>query len=245
MPRVFVSPEAVSQETILINDAGTVHHLMRVLRLRAGDRLECCDGTGRVYVGTVTRVAERALRVAVERQTIEAPPQPPVLLAQALIKPDRFEWVLEKATELGIARIVPLITARTTIRHPSAAGSARVARWRRILGAASAQCARSIVPSLETPQLFERVVTSLQATYALLPTLAEESPSVNHYLPEVSTAAHVALLIGPEGDVTPEELCLAKQHGVRTTWLGRLTLRSETAAIAALTLIQHAAGALS
>jgi len=245
MPRVFVPPEAVSHETILINDAGTVRHLMRVLRLRAGDRLECCDGTGRVYVGTVTRVAERALHVAVERQRTEAPPQPPVTLAQALIKPDRFEWMLEKATELGVARILPLITARTTIRHPSAVGSARVARWRRILEAASAQCVRSIVPSLETPQRFEDVVTSLQATCALLPTLAEESPPLNHYLPEVSAATHVDLLIGPEGDFTPEELRLAKQHGVRTTWLGRSTLRSETAALAVLTLIQHAAGRLS
>jgi len=244
MPRVFIPPDAVSQGTILIKDAGMVHHLVRVLRLRAGDRLDCCDGTGQVYIGTVTRTADRALHVAVERHVTEAPPQPPVTLAQALIKPDRFEWILEKATELGVARIIPLTTARTAIRRPDAAGS-RLARWRRIIEAASAQCARSTLPLLESPQPFERVVNALQGTYALLPTLAEESPPLKRHLPDLSAATRVTLFIGPEGDVTPEELCLAKEHGVRTTWLGRSTLRSETAAIATLVLIQHAAGAFS
>ena len=242
MPRVFLPPDAIQGQTILLKDAGSVHHLVRVLRLRVGDQVECCDGTGRVYLGTITGTTDGALRVAVERVVDAPPPQPRVTIAQALIKPERFEWILEKATELGVARIVPMVTSRTTIRlEPSTSGS-RLARWHRIIEAASAQCGRSTLPTLDAPQPFEQVVKAIRGAYAVLPTLAQESMPLTRHLAEIPAAPEVFLFIGPEGDFTPAELRVALQHGVRPTWLGPSTLRSETAALAALVLIQQAAG---
>ena len=242
MPRVFIPPDAMQGQTILIKETGSVHHLVRVLRLRVGDRLECCDGTGRVYQGTVVQVTDRELRVAVEQSFNEPPSRPRVTLAQALIKPERFEWILEKSTELGVARLIPMMTSRTTIRLDAGAAGPRLTRWRRIIEAASAQCGRSTLPTLDAPQPFEQIVKEIQGASAVLPTLAEERVPLERHLPEIATASEAFLFIGPEGDFSPAELRTASQFGIRTASLGASTLRSETAALAALVLIQQASG---
>ena len=133
MHRVLIPPHAIQGDRIVIGEATTLHHVRDVLRLRAGDRLECFDGQGRSYAGTIVGSSRNSLNVAVDREAVEPQDRLQVTLAQALIKPERFEWCLQKATELGVARILPMVTSRTTVRLPAAHAGGRLARWRRII----------------------------------------------------------------------------------------------------------------
>ena len=235
MPRVLISPHAIHGDSITITDDGTLHHLLHVLRVSVGDRLECFDGHGRIYTGSVIRRARRELTLTIDRTIEESPAPVAITLAQALIKPERFEWAIQKATELGIARLVPMVTSRTAVRLRAQ----RLARWQRIAEEASSQCGRATVPIIEEPQTFARVLERRRGCLAILFTLLDGSPLEEH-LPDLKGACEAAILIGPEGDFSPEEVALAKQHGIRTARLGRLVLRSETAAIATLAILQHA-----
>lgn len=286
MHRALIPPEAVQGGSITIRDPATLHHLRHVLRVKQGDELECFDGRGHLYVGSVTQCAQQTLRVTVERRAEVPPPRIHMTLAQALIKPDRFEWVIQKATELGVARIVPMATARCTMRPPShpSRGEWRMVRWRRIIGAAALQSGRATLPDLECPTPFEEVLETLGRRYALLLTLTDGGEPLDQHIrallqhseprgdragmadtqapagnctkdgpsdrSESSTggaadvATEVVALIGPEGDFSFEEVARARREGVRTVRLGRLTLRSETAAIATIAILQHALGTL-
>ena len=238
MPRVLIPPHAIHGDSITITDDSTLHHLLHVLRLSVGDRLECFDGQGRIYAGSVIRRARRELTVTIDRTTEESPAPVAITLAQALIKPERFEWAIQKATELGVARLMPMMTSRTAVR-PRAERAQRLARWQRIAEEASSQCGRATVPIIEEPQAFERILEQLRGRPAILFTLLEGSPLEEHLL-DLKGACEAAILIGPEGDFSPEEVALATQRGIRTARLGGLVLRSETAAIATLAILQHA-----
>ncbi len=242
MPRVLVAPDALHDDTLTISDRGTLHHLLHVLRLKAGDPLECFDGSGRSYAGRIIRCLPDVLTISIDRRMEEPPPLLRLTLAQALIKPERFEWVIEKATELGVSRIVPIVTSRTTVQRSS--GNARLSRWRRIAEAAATQCGRSTLPVIEEPQRLERFLETLDGCQTLLPTLTEAGRPLTQYLRGLQRAEDIVVLIGPEGDFSPQEVTLAKRHGAHPVRLGRLILRSETAAVAMLTLLQHTVGVL-
>jgi len=246
MPRTLISPEEVRGHRITIRQRETLHHLRRVLRAAAGDRIECVDGRGRIYCGTIAQCSPQQIVVDVTRQIEEAAPPLRLTLAQALIKPEHFEWAMQKATELGAARIVPLVTSRTTVRGVSADdGTARLARWRRIVEAAAAQCGRARLPDLEPPQPFAQAVERLGSGVRLLLTAGEGSQPIAHALQRVTRGSDVAVFIGPEGDFAPEEVALAARRGIDIVRLGRTVLRAETAAVAALSILQYAAGELS
>lgn len=237
MPRVRVPPDAVQGETVAVTDPRALHHLRDVLRVKVGDRLECFDGHGRSYAGPIARCTSRGLVVEITERLEGIPRLLKVTLVQALIKPERFEWALEKATELGVARIIPVETARTTARISGREG--RRARWQRIIESAAAQCGRATVPRLEPPEPFGRALKMLDSQPTLLPTLAEDGSPLAEQLGRLRDATQIALLIGPEGDFSPEEVTMAAQHGALPVRLSRSVLRSETAAIAVLAILQH------
>ncbi|MBI2174018.1 MAG: 16S rRNA (uracil(1498)-N(3))-methyltransferase [Candidatus Omnitrophica bacterium] len=178
MVRVIVPPETIQEQTIAISDPHILHHLRKVLRLRLGETLECADGTGLGFSGKIIEANSHRLTVQIERRWKEPQAIKPVILAQSLIKPERFEWVLQKATELGVSRIIPLLTERTLVRQVQQVSSHRLSRWRTIIQEAASQCQRATVPILESPQLFEQAIRTLsvpptpQKPLLLMPTLA-------------------------------------------------------------------------
>ncbi len=220
-----------------------VHHLVRVLRVKLGEMLECFDGRGHGYRGPITHVNHSAVTVDIAERRQEPPPRVPVTLAQALIKPEQFEWAVQKATELGVARILPLVCARS-VAQGTGASEQRLTRWRRIAEEAAAQSGRCTVPVLEIPQEFHEALDAGASGLRLLLTLAEPGTSLRALAPQVTAAQAVTILIGPEGDFTPEEVAVAKRSGARVVSLGQATLRSETAAVAVLALVQHMVGML-
>ncbi len=242
MIRIVVPSSAVQGRRIVVDDAGTVHHVVRVQRARPGVPAECVDGAGRRFRGTITECGQGTLVVDVAEVVVEPPPRVPVTLIQSLIRPERFEWVVEKATELGIHELIPLIASRSASRAGAGEGL-RLARWRRIAASATAQCGLAWLPVIRAPLPLGQALAAVQGACLLMPTLEAGTAPFADQLARLSASPQVALLIGPEGDFAPDEIQEAVGAGARLVRLGRLTLRSETAAVASLAIVQQALGA--
>ena len=241
--RVYVATIAIHGSLARLDDPRDLHHLTRVLRLKPGDWVKGFDGQGTQYLGRIEQIASDHLVLQLTKSRRGEADPLSITLAQALIKGDRFAWVVQKATELGVERIVPLITQRTVVRPAAGESQGRQSRWLRIAKEAAAQSGRARLPRVDTPEPFESFVTSFRhADLLLLPTLAVPTVPIRQVIGRTPSPRAVTVLIGPEGDFTPEEAALAQAHGAQAVSLGRLTLRSETAALATLAILQHAVG---
>ena len=202
------------------------HHSIRVVRARVGEEVEVFDRSGAMARATVESIEkDRAvLRVVETLPSRESPLD--VTLAMAIIQLEKFELVLQKATELGVRAIVPLVTERVELRPERYAG--KMDRWNKILLEAVKQSGRSVPPALEAPVAFEEVI-SRAGTRLLFDADAEPSAE--------SVEGPVTILIGPEGGWSENELRLAREHGCRFERLGPRRLRAETAAIAAMAVV--------
>jgi 16S rRNA (uracil1498-N3)-methyltransferase len=242
---VFIRPEAVGANRVRF-DADEAHHLRRVLRLRPGAVVQATDGTGRLY--TIRLVALEAgggwgaieTRAEPERESPCA-----ITLAQAILKGDRMSWLVQKATELGVARIVPMETARVVAR-PAAGGAARQSRWERIAREAVKQCGRVVVPGIDRPRAFEEVACELAPAHDAAWILWEGGGGrpLAAAAAETSSPASLLLLVGPEGGFTPDEVSVAERAGVPRVSLGPRILRAESAGLTAVALCQFLFGDL-
>jgi len=233
--RFFVDQVRSGRAEISGDDA---RHLTRVLRVEAGQRYEISDNRN-VYLAEI----ETARKEHVSFRTIEklATPAPGVrlVLCSALIKFDHFEWMIEKATELGVSEIVPVETIRSE-RGLERAAHKRIERWRRIALEASQQSRRAFLPEVSAPVSLDAVLCR-EATHRFV---FDENPSaqlLNAALPAVrSPEDTVVILIGPEGGWTGEERLQFSGASCTPVSLGPLVLRAETAALAALAIVNSA-----
>jgi 16S rRNA (uracil1498-N3)-methyltransferase len=238
--RVFVRPDAVDANRVRF-DAAEAHHLRRVLRLRPGAMVEGTDGAGGLY--TIRLVA---LDVEGGWGAIEARDEPErespcaITLAQAILKGDRMSWLVQKATELGVSRIVPMETARVVAR-PATESVARQTRWQRIAREAVKQCGRVVVPAIDRPRAFTEVIGEIAAYDAAW--VCWEGGGQPLVEAAAGTLDRLLLLIGPEGGFAEEEraLLLRQPRTLRLS-LGPRILRADTAGVAALALVQAALG---
>jgi 16S rRNA (uracil1498-N3)-methyltransferase len=234
--RFFVDDPPAAGEAIL---AGALaHRVTHVLRLRVGDVVHLFDGSGRSWSGRIAARHGGEVQVAVGDATVHAP-EPWTVLCAALIRPNRFEWLIEKATELGASEVRPVITAHTSIR-PDEIGRARLERWRRIAVEAAEQCGRVTVPSLHEPEPLAGALAGLDGRLivATEPAHGDARP-LGAVLRGVGDEP-VTFLTGPEGGLTADEVRAALEAGGVAASLGPLVLRSETAAIACLAILQDA-----
>lgn len=215
------------------------HYLRNVLRLPAGAPLEIFDGEGGVHEASLPPAGEELLLGP--RRQVEAP-RAVVWLAFAPPRGDRADLLVEKAVELGVARLVPFEAARSTVRLDRERGASRAERWRRIAAEAARQCGRAEVPAVDEPM-------PLAAALALGPPglrrllFYEGGGEPLASLLDPAAPGHVAL-VGPEGGFTSEEVGAAAAAGARVGSLGPRILRAETAGIAAVALLQHRLGDL-
>ncbi len=214
-------------------------HMARVLRAQPGMEAEVVAG-GRVFHAEVAAVAVDEIRFNLIAELV-ADPALPVTLALSVYKFDRMEWAIEKATELGVAAIAPVI-ARRTEKHLAQAAEKRAERWRRIAHEAAQQARRSDVPLIHDPvPLTTRVRAASEATLIVLAE-QERTTTLRSAIEEAATAAGaempaLELAIGPEGGWAAEEEALFDANGWRAASLGPRILRAETAAIAALAVV--------
>ena len=240
LPRVFVSSSHVRGSTITLDDPAQLHHLRDVLRLKPGDEVACFDGQGTEWTGTISQAGPKKLVIQVTGQRTE-PRGVDIWVAPAMLKADHFEWMVQKVTELGVARLSPLATTHTVVKLSGDQAHARHARWERIALAAAKQCQRSTIPAIDPVQSLESFLRAAEPRASvLIPTLAVTAIPLREVLAQLMPGRAVAVLIGPEGDFTADEVALAERFGARPVSLGPLILRAETAAVAATAMLQYA-----
>jgi 16S rRNA (uracil1498-N3)-methyltransferase len=236
LPRFHLSAAAwASPHLTLTHDEA--QHCSRVMRKQPGDTIEIFDGAGRVAVCEITQVSKSEVQAQITSETRVEPFQIAIHLLPALIKAEPFEWMLEKAVELGAASVQPVITERTIVHLDAAQTEKKLAKWRRHMIESAKQCHTPFVPELKAPIAFAASL-KIQADFKLIPALSEHTRTLKQALP-ASKPARVAGLIGPEGDFTTEEEAQAFSAGFVPITLGALVLRAETAAIATLAILGH------
>jgi 16S rRNA (uracil1498-N3)-methyltransferase len=241
LTRCYVPPPLSAGDTRLLpEDVST--HVARVLRARAGELLTLFDGRGGEYDARIVAIERRGVRVQIDtHRTIERESALAVTLLQALARGERMDFIVQKATELGVAAIVVLPAERSRVRLDAQRLAQRCEHWRAVAVSACEQCGRNRVPSIQAAaDLASACAQSDAASLRLL--LALDAGRALTSL--VQRASSVSLLIGPEGGFSDAELALAAQHGFESCRLGPRVLRAETAPLAALAAIQAVAGDL-
>lgn len=236
--RRFFVEEVSERRAVLAGEAA--EHLRRVLRARPGERFELSDNRN-VYLAEIEGFGRGEVRFRIlELLPAERPPLRLVLHA-ALIKFDRFEWIIEKATELGVERIAPVLAARCE-KGLERGALKRLDRWRRIAREASQQARRARLPEIGSPLGFQQALAEGFAWCAFLDELRTGAPLLASLPPPGERRAEdsVGLLVGPEGGWTDEEREAARVAGWRAVTLASDVLRAETAAIAAVAIVMNA-----
>lgn len=245
--RFYAAPDDITGSTITLS-ADETHHLIRVLRLTPGDEAFVFDGCGREYGCVFRSVHEDRARLDVHHELDDAVESPlKLMLAQGLAKGEKFDFIVQKATELGVASIAPLITRYSEVRFAEQPAAKRLERWRRISLEALKQCGRRRLVEIAAPRTLPEflAVQPMSSDRSLLVFNEQGGVPVARALAGISTSSEVVALIGPEGGWSDPEVELLKQSNSTSVTLGRRVLRTETAAIVAVTLIQHLAGDLS
>ncbi|PYS93944.1 MAG: 16S rRNA (uracil(1498)-N(3))-methyltransferase [Acidobacteria bacterium] len=250
--RFYAPPEAFAPDgaRVVLSREETAH-LVNVLRLRAGDEVFVFDGAGREFRCVITEARGRDGRAPLEvvQQVEPQRPESPLelTLAVALLKGEKFDLVVQKACELGVARIVPVVTARGDVRLRAGSGAdARVARWQRLALEAAKQSGRARVPTVSAPVSLEPLLTN-EADASSMRLLFTERDGCGLLETSNSWAAcpsTLTALVGPEGGWADEELALGRAAGWQLITLGGRTLRAESAAIVVPALLQHLCGDL-
>ncbi len=242
MHRFFVDGPLFAGATVQVN--ALAQQLAHVLRMQVGDEIVLLDGSGQEYHSRIAQLDRRAAAVEVlGAQTCLAEPRQTLTLYQCSLKQDKFEWVLQKGTELGASRFVPVISERSIVR-PAAALLGKYLRWQAIVREAAEQCGRARVPQIAPPCEWREAVAEAHGL-RLLPWEGAQAESTLHASATKGIAklcSDVSILIGPEGGITGTEAGLASAQGWQIVSLGPRILRAETAALAALALWAGIAG---
>jgi 16S rRNA (uracil1498-N3)-methyltransferase len=238
LTRSFVdAPLAVGATVALSADATT--HLVRVLRLGLGDACIVFNGDGADYEARLVSLGKRGAEVELmaRREVMRESPLR-VTLAQALARGEKMDWVLQKATELGVTAIVPLITERTEVKLDAERGEKRSAHWRGVVAAACEQCGRATLPTLAAPQALRDWLAGVPAPGWFL------DPEAEPGLRDAPVHDGLVLVVGPEGGLGERDLAALRAAGFRGLRLGPRILRTETAGVAALAALQALHGDL-
>ena len=245
--RFYAPSEAFNSHSQTVRlEADEARHLREVLRLKPGDEVYVFNGEGKEFQCTIDSSRRDAAILNVITGVSAARPESSLqlTLAVALLKSDKFDLVVQKATELGVVRVVPVLTKLADIKLKDESDAhKRVLRWRRIALEAAKQSGRALIPEIVEPASFAELIQSQESGVNVL--FAErDGHSLDSLARNVVTDASLTALVGSEGGWTDSEIETAKKAGWKVITLGGRTLRAETAAIAVTTLLQHIFGDL-
>jgi 16S rRNA (uracil1498-N3)-methyltransferase len=242
--RFFVSPGSILGERVLFPNE-TSHQIRRVLRLRAGEKVIVLDHSGKEYEVLLSSVGEAGVEGNIlSAHACIAEPRSSLTLYLCLTQREKYEWMLQKCTEVGASRFVPVISSRSLVQKTNEVQS-KQERWERILQEAAEQCGRGTVPVLLPAVDFQGALAAAKSnSLRLIPWEGEHTLSLSQAL-EISMRserADVAILIGPEGGFSETEVRQAIASGFYSVTLGPRILRMETAAIVSTALVLHLLG---
>ena len=241
IPR-FYFPHQLALHTSVELPAEVFRHAIQVLRLTVGEQLILFNGQGGEYQATLQSVGKRNASVSLDHFKAYDPEAPiTITLVQAIIKPDKMDFALQKAVELGVSAIQPLITQRSVVRVGKEQADKKQQHWQGIVTAACEQSGRTRLPTVHAPlNLEDWLIAKGSGTHLIL--VPGDYPRINALPAQLEPP--LSLLIGPEGGFTEEEVQLCLQYGLQGISLGPRILRAETATLAALALLQHHYGDL-
>lgn len=248
--RRFFAPPEISRAAVFELPESEARHAAQVLRLRPGDELTVLDGAGAVLRCVVEAAGRRAVRVTVRTREQQAAPFCALTLAQAVPKGAVFDAVVQKAAELGAARVVPVLSRRVVVQARPRESAAKAAKWRRIAIESVKQCGSPWLTEIEPPQPLKELLARPPAPgLALVASLEPGAQTVRaavagHCRAGAQPPRRALVWIGPEGDFTPDEYSAIRATGALPVTLGPLVLRADTAAICALALLRHELSAL-
>jgi len=232
LSRFFIdAPLSLGQQEL---PEAQAHYIARVLRLGVGDAVQLFDGSGLEYRGELIEAGKKSVRVELREQLdglAESPLQ--IHLGQGLSRGERMDWAIQKAVELGVAEITPIVSERCEVRLKDERADKRLAHWRQVAISACEQCGRSRLPLIHAPLTLDDWLAQVEADLKLvLHPVAE--PLTSHAKP-----ASLAFLIGPEGGLSDAEVDQAVERGFAAARLGPRVLRTETAPVVALSVAQQ------
>ncbi|MBQ9015440.1 MAG: 16S rRNA (uracil(1498)-N(3))-methyltransferase [Firmicutes bacterium] len=255
MSRFFVAPEQVGADGITIDDKNDLHHMKKVLRLSPGDEVDISDGSSWEYRARIEYLeADLAQLRILDKQSFAAEPGTLVTLYQGIPKQGKMETIIQKCVELGVHRIVPVFMDRTVVVDKGNFHK-KIDRWQKVAAEAVKQCRRGIIPQVSEAVRMKDVLAELEGadTYdlILIPYENEEGTTIKDVLRSAAGShgsgadrlgevpRRIAVLIGPEGGFSEEEVAKVTRTGGQSVSLGRTTLRTETAGMAALAMIMY------
>jgi 16S rRNA (uracil1498-N3)-methyltransferase len=241
MQRYFINPRQWNGDTIQI-EGEDVHHMIRVMRMRPGDRVICCDGQGSDLLAELTDAAGDRVRLQVlEQRPSQGEPGVAVTVAQALLKGDKWEWVLQKGTELGAVSFLPFLSERSVVKLDGNKADKKRERWQKIVKEAAEQSHRGSIPAVQSPVDWNGILEKIRANRPVLFAYEGGGVPLQQALGE-GPFQHMMLVVGPEGGFTPREAEQAQAAGARAVTLGSRILRAETAPLALLSSILYSHG---
>lgn len=246
MHRFFVPPDAIQHQRASLRGP-IVHQIRDVLRMRPGDQVWLLDNTGSAFRTELTILERDMVRGRILEQTKpETEAKTRITLYQGVLKGQKFDWVLQKGTEIGISSFVPMLSARCVMGSLEDVGAARIDRWTRIITEAAEQSGRVRLPVLEGTLFFDDACSAAQGGLALIPWENERATSLREVLlqalPSPFVDRPIHLFIGPEGGFTEEEIATAERAGLVPVSLGPRILRAETAGLVAAAAILYQMG---
>lgn len=240
MPRFFVSDVAGGEAVLTGGDAA---HIVRSLRMSAGDSLTLCDGAGADYACTIVSASpERVVLRAGPPSPSRGEPTVPVVLFQGLPKGEKMDWIVQKAVELGAAAVVPFLAARSVSRPDGPAALKKAQRWQKIADEAAKQSQRGRLPEVSAPVTFEEACRRARQTSRTVVLYEGGGEPLRRLLAPAPES--LALFVGPEGGFEPQEVGALQAQGAAAATLGARILRTETAPLAALSAVMFATGNL-
>lgn len=248
MNRFFVAKQNIVEDVqkIIIDDQDDVKHITKVLRLKQGDEVEICDGENMEYLAVIASMENKDIKLEIIEKWIgrtEAPIE--ITLFQGIPKSTKMDIIIQKCTELGITRIVPVITERTIVQlKDQKSEEKKIERWQKIADEAAKQCKRGVIPKIEPPlALAEAIKVATDFDLTVIPYEREEGVGLKGILKQTN-AVKIGIYIGPEGGFGEKEIKRAKDAGVIPVTLGPRILRTETAGFVALSILMYELGDL-
>ena len=238
MSRFYVPHNSIRKNIIRIRGR-EAHHVRDVMRLRVGDEITAFDGTGYEYVGAIDEISKSEIIAKINKKIKKEIGNFRLALVQAIPKLNKMDLIVEKATELGVEKIIPIITGRTVVVIDETKMGSKINRWKKLAIEASKQSGRVTVPEINEIKSFEDSLSYIKDYgLAVIPCLCEGTAKLKDILKNNGVESAI-LYIGPEGDFTEDEIKMAKSMGAKPVSLGKEILRSETAAVSALSVLNY------
>lgn len=240
MSRFFIPPEAVRGKSMIISGK-EAHHIIDVMRLKTSDTVVTFDGTGKEYTGVIKEISRNSLTVEIiETRTQAGRDSPQITLIQALPKKEKMDYIVEKSTELGVHSIIPVLTERAIPDWDETKRRSQAERWKKIAREAAKQCGRLDIPAVSAISSFADSVKNFSSfDLRLIAILSEEAVPVKDAIKGFKSG-NIVIAIGPEGDFTADEAKGAGESGFKAIDLGPRVLKSDTAGLALLAILNYA-----